>query len=384
MLDIVSLEPLLRTPLYDIHSQNAAKFVPFAGYEMPIQYQAGVMQEHRHTRTAAGLFDVSHMGQIALRPLNGESLESVALALEALVPMDIVGLPVGRQRYAVFTNDRGGILDDLMVSNFGDHLVLVVNAARKQADIAHLQTHLADRCKIEILADRALIALQGPLAESVLVNLIPAVSDMRFMDVRTFDFQGSEGMISRSGYTGSDGFEISIVEDHAAVLVNLLLENPAVAPIGLGARDCLRLEAGMCLYGADIDETTTPIEAGLDWAIQESRRSGGVREGGFPGANIILLQLNLGAPRLRVGLLPEQRVPFRDGTPLFVDEHSTISIGMVTSGGFGPSLDRPIAMGYLPRNFATPGRELFGEVRGKRLPVRVATLPFITTTYKRT
>jgi aminomethyltransferase len=374
--------PLKRTPLHALHLELSGKLVPFAGYEMPVQYPSGVLREHLHTRKAAGLFDVSHMGQIALRPKSGR-LEDAAEALERLVPQDIRALPVGRQRYALFTNAAGGILDDFMVANFGDHLFLVVNAACKAEDEAHLRHHLSDVCAVEPLADRALIALQGPFAEQVLASMCADVARMRFMDAGPRSVDGTACFVSRSGYTGEDGFEISIPANEAERLSKRLLENKDVLPIGLGARDSLRLEAGLCLYGHDIDCTTTPVEAALEWSIQKSRRAGGARAGGFPGSDSILAQLDTGTPRRRVGLRPEGRAPVREGAPLFADADSGETIGAVTSGGFGPSLNAPVAMGYVPTSLAAPGTTVFAEVRGQRLPVKVAAMPFVQNTYKR-
>jgi aminomethyltransferase len=349
---------------------------------MPVQYSAGVLREHLHVRNAAGLFDVSHMGQIALRPKSGR-LEDAALALERLVPQDIVAIAPGRQRYAQFTNQAGGILDDLMVANFGDHLFLVVNAACKAEDESHLRTHLSDACVIEPLPDRALIALQGPKAESVLTKLCADVSAMRFMDSGPHQIDGIDCFVSRSGYTGEDGFEISVPAAQAEALATKLLADSDVLPIGLGARDSLRLEAGLCLYGHDIDTTTTPVEGALEWSIQKSRRNGGARAGGFAGADKILSQLEKGASRRRVGLRPEGRAPVREGAPLFADATSSEQIGTVTSGGFGPTLNAPVAMGYLPSSQAATGTTVFAEVRGQRLPMQVAPMPFVPNNYKR-
>jgi aminomethyltransferase len=374
--------PLHHTPLHALHVARGGKMVPFAGYEMPVQYAAGVLREHQHTRSAAGLFDVSHMGQIALRPKSGK-VEDAALALERLVPQDIVAVAPGRQRYAQFTNTEGGILDDLMVANFGDHLFLVVNAACKAEDEAHLRAHLSEACVIESLADRALIALQGPKAEQVLARFCADVTAMRFMDSGPRKVAGLDCFVSRSGYTGEDGFEISVPADHAEALVKSLLENSDVLPIGLGARDSLRLEAGLCLYGHDIDTTTTPVEAALEWSVQKSRRHGGARAGGFPGADKILAQFEKGASRRRVGLKAEGRAPVREGAPLFADSASSEAIGKVTSGGFGPSLNAPVAMGYVPASLAAVGTTIFAEVRGQRLPLQVAPTPFVPNTYKR-
>jgi aminomethyltransferase len=357
--------------------------VPFAGYEMPVQYATGVLREHQHTRAAAGLFDVSHMGQIALRAASGRVADA-AKALERLVPQDIVAVAPGRQRYAQFTNESGGILDDLMVANFGEYLFLVVNAACKETDEAHLRAHLfSDACEIRPLPDRALLALQGPKAEQVLAKFCAQASGMRFMDAGPREVAGFECFVSRSGYTGEDGFEISVPAEHAEALAKRLLADGEVLPIGLGARDSLRLEAGLCLYGHDIDETTTPVEAALEWSVQKSRRHGGVRAGGFLGADKILAQLQNGAPRRRVGLRPEGRAPVREGAALFADTTSTEPIGKVTSGGFGPSVNAPVAMGYLPTSLSAVGSQVFAEVRGQRLPLKVSATPFVQNTYRR-
>ncbi len=374
--------PLKTTPLHALHVASGGKMVPFAGYDMPVQFASGVLREHLHTREAAGLFDVSHMGQIALRPKSGK-LEDAALALERLVPQDILGVAPGRQRYAQFTNEAGGILDDLMVANFGSHLFLVVNAACKAEDEAHLRAGLSDTCMIEPLPDRALLALQGPKAELVLAKLCAEAPAMRFMDAGPHRVDGIDCFVSRSGYTGEDGFEISVPAEQAERLAKTLLANSDVLPIGLGARDSLRLEAGLCLYGHDIDTSTTPVEGALEWSIQKSRRKGGARAGGFPGADRILGQFEQGAPRRRVGLRPEGRAPVREGAPLFADASSRDQIGAVTSGGFGPSLNAPVAMGYLPTPRTTLGATVFAELRGQRLPLRVAAMPFVANTYKR-
>ncbi len=371
---------LKRTPLHGLHERLGAKMVPFAGWEMPVQYGLGVMKEHLHARAAAGLFDVSHMGQVILRPRSGR-VEDAALALERLVPVDIHGLPAGRQRYAMFTNDAGGILDDLMVANRGDHLFLVVNAARAEADIAHLRAHLSDACEIEVVP-RALLALQGPAAADALRGFVHGVETMHFMDVGVFHAGDAELWISRSGYTGDDGFEISVREDRVLGFAGALLARPEVEAIGLGARDSLRLEAGLPLYGSDLDETTSPVEAGLGWAIQKVRRVG-LRAGGFPGDGRILRELAEGPARRLVGILPEGRAPMRGDTLLFDREDAAEPVGRVTSGGFGPSLDRPIAMSYLAAAYAAPGTSVWGEVRGRRLPATVTRLPFRPATYKR-
>lgn len=373
---------LKRTPLHALHVLSGGKIVPFASYDMPVQYATGVLREHLHTRSNAGLFDVSHMGQIALHAKSGK-VEDAALALERLVPQDILGVAAGRQRYAQFTNEAGGILDDLMVANFGSHLFLVVNAACKAPDEAHLRANLSDTCVIEPLGNRALIALQGPKAESVLARLCADVQAMRFMDAGPRRVGGIDCFVSRSGYTGEDGFEISVPAEQAEALATALLGSSDVLPIGLGARDSLRLEAGLCLYGHDIDTTTTPVEGALEWSIQKSRRNGGARAGGFPGADKILAQLGKGAPRRRVGLKPEGRAPVREAAPLFADATSSEQIGAVTSGGFGPSINAPIAMGYLPSSHTASGGLVFAELRGQRLPLRVAPMPFVPNTYKR-
>lgn len=375
-------DSLKTTPLHDLHVSLGGKMVPFAGYDMPVQYPAGVLKEHLHTRSQAGLFDVSHMGQIALRPKSGK-VEDAARALERLVPQDIVAIAPGRQRYAQFTNANGGILDDLMVANFGDHLFLVVNAACKEADEAHLRAHLSGDCVIDSLADRALIALQGPKAEAALAKLCAEAPDMKFMDAGPHRVAGIDCFVSRSGYTGEDGFEISVPVADAEHLAKALLDNPDVMPIGLGARDSLRLEAGLCLYGHDIDTATTPVEAALEWSVQKSRRTGGMRAGGFPGAEKILAHFDNGASRRRVGLRTEGRAPVREGALLFADATSSQPIGQVTSGGFGPTLNAPVAMGYVPTSLSALGTQLFAEVRSQRLAVQVAAMPFVKNTYKR-
>jgi aminomethyltransferase len=383
----VSLQPqsssspeLKRTALYALHVELGARFVAFAGYEMPIQFPSGILKEHLHTRAAAGLFDVSHMGQLAVRPRAG-GMEHAASALESLMPIDVLDLREGRQRYGLLTNSAGGILDDLMIANLGDHFILVVNASRKDADEAHLRAAISESCTVERWDERALLALQGPLAESALVRLCPAAAAMRFMDVRALAIAGANCVVSRSGYTGEDGFEISIPAAQVESLARKLLENPNVAPIGLGARDSLRLEAGLCLYGSDLDARTTPVEASLAWAIQNSRRKGGARPGGFPGADVILVQLASGAARRRVGLRSRERTPVRGGSDLYSDAGT--QIGQVTSGGFGPTINAPVAMGYVASAAATPGTPLFADVRGRRVPVEVSELPFIQPRYKR-
>lgn len=376
------MSEMLKTPLYEFHVELGAKMVPFAGYEMPVQYPLGVMKEHLHCRASAGLFDVSHMGQVIVRPLSG-NVKDAALAMETLVPVSVAGLAEGRQRYAMFTNDAGGIMDDLMLANRGDHLFVVVNAACKDADIAHMKAHLSDVCEVVEITDRALLALQGPMAEAAMAALVPEVAAMRFMDVVTVESDFGELWISRSGYTGEDGYEISVLDDHVVALANALVADDRVEPIGLGARDSLRLEGGLCLYGHDIDIDTTPVEAALGWAIQKIRRNGGERVGGFPGADIILGQIENGAPRKRVGLLPQGRAPMREGVEVFATEAAQTPIGAVTSGAFGPTIGGPMAMGYVAFEYAETGTILFGEVRGKRMAVTVTKMPFTPANFKR-
>lgn len=365
---------LARTPLHALHLEWGGKMVPFAGYEMPVQYPAGIMKEHQHTRTHAGLFDVSHMGQVRLAG------DGAAAALETLVPVDIIDLGVNQQRYALFTNEAGGILDDLMITHAGDHIFVVVNAACKAQDIAHLRT-LADRCEIQELSDRALLALQGPEAAQVMARLAPELTKLVFMTAARAEIAGADCFVTRSGYTGEDGFEISVPADQAEALARALLAQEEVAPIGLGARDSLRLEAGLCLYGNDIDTTTTPVEANLTWALSKVRRAGGEREGGFPGAEVILRQLVAGVARKRVGIRPEGRAPVREGTEL-IDADGR-PVGQVTSGGFGPTVGGPVAMGYVETAYAKVGTDLQALVRGKPHPVRVAKLPFVQQRYYR-
>ena len=371
---------LKRTPLYDLHVEQGARMVPFAGYEMPVQYGMGVMKEHLHTRAAAGLFDVSHMGQVILR---GGSHAEVALAFEKMVPMDVLGLGEGRQRYGLFTNAAGGIEDDLMFANRGDHLFVVVNAACKDGDIARMRSALEPNFSVTEITDRALIALQGPAAEAALARLSGAVADMAFMDVATVELNGTECWVSRSGYTGEDGYEISVPAAAAEALCRVLLDMEEVEAIGLGARDSLRLEAGLCLYGNDISAGTSPVEAGLNWAIQKVRRAGGDRAGGFPGAERIFGDMAEGVARKRVGLAPQGRAPMRAGTVLYAGAEGGDPIGEVTSGGFGPTLEAPVAMGYVGSAQAAVGTEIFGEVRGKRLPLTVAKMPLVPARFKR-
>ena len=356
------------TPLDSLHRELDAKMVPFAGYAMPVNFQ-GIIAEHQHTRENAGLFDVSHMGQAIIRGADA------ARALETLVPSDIAELGVGRTRYTVFTNEAGGILDDLMVTNRGDHLFVVVNAACKDQDFAHMRERLGGDAELEVIEDRALLALQGPKAADVLARLAPPCRHMMFMTAETLTIADVPSFVTRSGYTGEDGYEISVAADKAEHLARLLLAEDEVAAIGLGARDSLRLEAGLCLYGSDIDTTTTPIEASLAWTISRRRRD----EGGFPGADVILRQIAEGVERKRVGLTPEGKVPARSHAQV-TDAAGTV-IGEVTSGGFGPTVGAPVAMGYIAIDHAKAGTPVQFLVRGKAHPGRVAKLPFVEHQY---
>ncbi|MGY6633641.1 MAG: glycine cleavage system aminomethyltransferase GcvT [Alkalilacustris sp.] len=371
------MSELHRLPLAALHAELGARMTAFAGWEMPLHYPAGVLREHLHCRAGAALFDVSHMGQVMLRG------PGAAAALEALVPADLVGLADGRQRYGVLTDDRGGILDDLMIARRGDDLFVVVNAANAEADMAHLRAHLPAGIALEVVDDRALLALQGPRAAEVLGALVGPARDLRFMDAVVLGWDGAELWVSRSGYTGEDGYEISVPAVRATAFARALLAHPAVAPAGLGARDSLRLEAGLPLHGQDIDTGVSPVEAGLAWSVGRARRPGGARPGGFPGAERILAELAQGAARARVGLLPEGRAPMRAGTQLFETEDAAEPMGQVTSGGFGPSLDRPVAMGLVPARLCAPGTRVYGDVRGRRLPAVVTALPFRTPGYAR-
>ncbi|MEY8878988.1 MAG: glycine cleavage system aminomethyltransferase GcvT [Leptothrix sp. (in: b-proteobacteria)] len=366
---------LLHTPLHELHLELGARMVPFAGYAMPVQYPAGILAEHRQCRDAAALFDVSHMGQIRLVG------DDAAAALETLLPADIAGLRVGQQRYGTFTNSAGGLLDDLMVTRRADDLLLVVNAGCKVADLQHLVTHIGHRCRVISMPDRALLALQGPQAVTALSRLNAGVATLTFMTGGSYSLAGADCHVTRSGYTGEDGFEVSVPATHAIALARTLLAQPEVQAAGLGARDTLRLEAGLCLYGHDIHAGTTPIEAGLAWSIQKVRRPGGARAGGYPGADVIEGQLAQGTSHRRVGLLGLERLPVREGAALF-DAHGH-KLGTVTSGTIGPSVNQPIAMAYVAANHADIGHELYAEVRGKRVPMRVVALPFTPQRYWR-
>jgi aminomethyltransferase len=376
---------LLKTPLYDLHVELGARMVPFVGYSMPVQYPAGLMAEHKHTRTAAGLFDISHMGQLRLVG------PDAAAAFETLMPVDVIDLAPGKQRYGLLLDDAGGILDDLMFFNEGGgSLFGIVNGACKAADLAHIRSRIGDRCEVQPLPDHALLALQGPQAAAVLERLSPGIGRFVFMTggaVRIGTGDAAVGaFVTRSGYTGEDGFEISVRAQDAEPLARLLLAQPEVLPIGLGARNSLRLEAGLCLYGHDIDRTTTPVEAALGWAMQKVRRTGGARAGGFPGAERVLAQLDAAVggdatARRRVGLVALERVPVRDGTPL--ESTDGQGVGQVTSGLLAPTVDRPIAMGYVPLALAAPGTRLQARVRGKAVPMEVVPLPFVPARYFR-
>jgi aminomethyltransferase len=365
--------PLKRTPLYALHKELGARLVPFAGYEMPVQYPSGILVEHAHTRRAAGLFDVSHMGQVRLTAKPGHN---AAKALETLVPGDIVGLQPGQQRYTQFTNEQGGILDDLMVTSTGDHLLLVINAACKEADLAHIQKHLSAACEIEPMFARGLLALQGPQASQALARLVPAVAAMKFMTGAFFTVDGAECYVTRSGYTGGDGYEISTPANATEAIARKLLAQPEVKPAGLGARDSLRLEAGLCLYGHDIDTTTTPVEAVLLWSVGKERRT----QGGFPGAATVQRQIAEGAPRRRVGILPEGKAIAREGAEIVI---AGKTVGKITSGGFAPSLERAVAMGYVDKAQSANGTKVELLVRGKPVPADIVPMPFVKHAYYR-
>lgn len=374
-------ETLLQTPLHAEHVALGARMVPFAGYDMPVQYPTGIMTEHNWTRDHAGLFDVSHMGQAFLTAVDG-SHETVARALEALVPADILNLKPGQQRYSQLLDETGCILDDLMVSRSANEadagtLMLVVNASMKDADYAHIGARLPKGVTLTRADDRALMALQGPKAVEVMSKLAPEAVDMTFMAARTMKVAGFDCHVSRSGYTGEDGYEISVKVDKAAALWRAFLGDPEVKAIGLGARDSLRLEAGLCLYGHDIDTTTSPVEAGLIWSIQKRRRE----EGGFPGAARIQREIKDGPSRVRVGLKPEGRAPAREGATITTTDGR--EVGIVTSGGFGPTINGPVAMGYVSKDVSAVGTDLHLVVRGKPIPARVAAMPFAPHRYKR-
>ncbi len=375
-------EDLLKTPLHALHLELGARMVPFAGYSMPVQYPAGLVAEHQHTRTAAGLFDVSHMGQLRLVG------PDAAAAFETLMPVDVIGLAPGKQRYGLLLTDEGTVMDDLMFVNRGDDLFVIVNGACKVADLAHIQAKIGDRCQVVPMPEQALLALQGPKAVDALKAVVPGVEQLVFMTGAPFRWKDADLYVTRSGYTGEDGFEISLPATHAEDFARGLLAHPDVKPIGLGARNSLRLEAGLCLYGNDIDTTTTPVEAGLTWAIQKVRRTGGARAGGFPGAQRVLAQLDGTEPlaRKRVGLVALERVPVREHTELHDVRGvggQALRIGEVTSGLLAPTAGKPIAMGYLPPEFTAPGSRVNAIVRGKPVPMEVAATPFVPNRYYR-
>jgi aminomethyltransferase len=388
---IASDQSLFTTPLNALHIELGARMVPFAGYSMPVQYPGGLMAEHHHTRKAAGLFDVSHMGQLRLVGTDA------AAAFESLIPVDVIDLPVGKQRYGLLLNEDGGIVDDLMLFNKGSNeIFVIVNGACKVGDIAHIQSAIGRRCEIIAMPEMALLALQGPQAVTALARLAPGVEKLVFMTGGNFTLNIESGtgtqkidvFLTRSGYTGEDGFEISVHNDHAEALARALLAQPEVKPIGLGARNSLRLEAGLCLYGNDIDSTTHPVEANLSWAIQKVRRTGGARAGGFPGAPKILSALadekNATAPKgtkKRVGLIALERIPVRDHCEL--QDGQGKRIGEVTSGLLGPTTDQPIAMAYVDAAFSPLGTQVVAMVRGKQVPMVVSAMPFVPTHYFR-
>ncbi|MFN5403385.1 MAG: glycine cleavage system aminomethyltransferase GcvT [Burkholderiales bacterium] len=368
---------LINTPLNALHLELGARMVPFAGYSMPVQYPMGLMAEHIHTRSEAGLFDVSHMGQLRLVGTDA------AAAFESLMPVDVIDLPVGKQRYGLLLTDEGNIIDDLMFVNRGTDIFVIVNGACKVNDIAHIQGRIGAKCQVIPMPERALLALQGPKAVDVLSRMVPGVEKLVFMTGASFDWQSADLFITRSGYTGEDGFEISVHNDQADLFARALLAQAEVKPIGLGARNSLRLEAGLCLYGNDIDTSTTPIEAGLNWAIQKVRRTGGARAGGFPGADIVLGQLDgsRSLTRKRVGLIAQERVPVREHVEL--QNTQGVKIGEVSSGLLGPSANVPVAMGYVDVASASLGTVVNAMVRGKAVPMTVSAMPFVPNRYYR-
>ncbi len=371
MGDTASSADLKKTPLHALHVELGGRMVPFAGYDMPVQFPTGILTEHNWTREKAGLFDVSHMGQARLWGADADK------AMEKLVPGNLTGLALTRIRYTVFTNEQGGILDDLTIGRAGDHLSIVVNAACKDQDYAHMRAKLPKSLRLEVLEDRALLALQGPMAEKVMAKFAPDAAKLGFMSFTSMKVAGLDCTVFRSGYTGEDGYEISVAAKDAEGFARKLLKEPDVKPIGLGARDSLRLEAGLCLYGHDLDTTTTPAEGDLGWTIAKRRRE----EGGFPGDKIILKQLAEGPSRIRVGIKPEGRAPAREGT--IVLDAKGKEIGKITSGGFGPTVNGPVAMGYVTKGNNAIGTPLGLVVRGTTLPAKVAALPFAPHHYKK-
>ena len=368
---------LLHTPLHALHLELGARMVPFAGYSMPVQYPMGLMQEHLHTRAAAALFDVSHMGQLRLVG------EDAASAFETLMPVDVVDLGIHKQRYGLLLNDEGGIIDDLMFVNRGSDIFVIVNGACKHGDLAHIKASIGSLCHVDAQFDRALLALQGPQAVTALQRLLPGVEKLVFMTGAAFEWAGGDLYATRSGYTGEDGFEISLPANIATDFARALLAQPEVKPVGLGARNSLRLEAGLCLYGQDIDTTTTPVQAALNWAMQKVRRTGGARAGGFPGAERVLAQLDGSEPLLkkRVGLIALERIPVREHVELQSVDGAVI--GEVTSGLLGPSIDKPVAMGYVGPEHAAIGTRINAIVRGKTVPMEVSAMPFVPNRYYR-
>ncbi|MEE2774106.1 MAG: glycine cleavage system aminomethyltransferase GcvT [Pseudomonadota bacterium] len=371
----------LKTALHDIHQALNGRFITYAGYEMPVQYSDGVLQEHKHTRASCGVFDVSHMGQILISPGSG-SEEDLTRSLEMLVPSDLFSLPENKQCYSLLTNSSGGVIDDLIITKCKDYFFLVCNASRKSLVFEHLRLRLGEAFKVQLLDNRALFAVQGPLSDRVLTRFSSHLSDMNFLDFKIVQILGTECWVSRSGYTGEDGFEISVENSRAEAWFKEILSCKEIKPVGLGARDSLRLEAGLCLYGNELSETITPVEADLGWVIHKARRVGGSRSGGFLGEEIILRQLNSGASQKRVGLLPIGRAPMRAGCKIFGDKHSSTEIGSISSGGFSPILNKPISMAILDTTFSKPGTKVCVELRGNRLLADVTCLPFVSHNYK--
>ena len=373
---------LKKTALYNLHRSLGAKSIPFAGYEMPVNFPLGIMKEHLYCRKSAGLFDVSHMGQLVISS-NTQSMQFIANELEKLLPIDMLGLGEDRQRYGFIPNEQGGIIDDLMIANRVDHYFAVVNASRKEIDFKYLKENISREIDVDLIKTRALIAIQGPQSEKILSNQIGELSSLKYLDVKNFSYKGEILWVSRSGYTGQDGFEISLPNSLCEVFCKNLLEQDGIEPIGLGARDTLRLECGLCLYGQDLNETITPIEAGLKWAIQKVRRTGGEREGGFVGQEKILKQIEEHPHFKREAFFPDGKAPLRSGTKLFSDDSGKNEIGVITSGGYSPSLERPISMGYLNHNKFKIDNHIFGELRTKFFPIKITKLPFVETSFKR-
>ena len=376
------MNTLNRTALYDLHRSLGAKSIPFAGYEMPVNYPLGIMKEHLYCRKSAGLFDVSHMGQLIISSTT-QPMQSIATELEKLLPIDILGLGEDRQRYGFLPNSQGGIIDDLMISNRGDHFFVVINASRKEIDFKYFKKNISKEIDVDLISTRSLIAIQGPQSEKILSSQIGELSSLNYLDVKNFLYNGEIMWVSRSGYTGQDGFEISLPNNLCEFFCKSILEQEGIEPIGLGARDTLRLECGLCLYGQDLNETITPIEAGLKWAIQKVRRTGGEREGGFIGQEKILAQIEKSPGLKREAFSPHGKAPLRSGTKLFSDDLGKNEIGLITSGSYSPTLERPISMGYLDHTKFKTGDLIFGELRNKFLPIELTKLPFVPTSFKR-